>query len=226
MHKSRVTPALVVACVALVVSLGGTTYAAVTLPAGSVGARQLQTDAVTSAKVKNGSLRRVDFPPSIFSGSSIVGPKGDNGDKGDKGAKGDTGDKGAKGDKGASGTSDAYVDSVIGGPITVGVTTRLASLRITDPGKYVIWSKLTLFGDATYGTLTTCTLAAENETDRHVASLDRSKSDSIAGLVTHEFTSAGTINLTCEAGTGGNTSSAYDIRIVAIKVSSITASTG
>lgn len=220
MHKPRVTPAFGISCVALAVSLGGTAYAAVTLPAGSVGARQLQTDAVTSAKVKNGSLRRVDFPPSTFSGSSIVGPKGDKGDKGEKG------DKGVKGDKGTAGTSDAYVDSVSGGPITVGLNTRLASLRITAPGKYVIWSKLTLFGDATYGSLTTCTLAAENETDKHVASLDRSRSDSIAGLVTHEFTSAGTINLSCDNGNGGNLSSAYDIRIVAIKVSSITASTG
>ena len=85
-------------------------------------------------------------------------------------------------------------------------------------------ARLTLQAAAFLSSLTS--LAAENETDRHVASLDRSKSDSIAGLVTHEFTSAGTINLTCEAGTGGNTSSAYDIRIVAIKVSSITASTG
>ena len=68
----RPSPALVVACIALTVALGGTGYATVLqVPRNSVGAAQLKTaavtnrkiasNAVTSAKVANGSLHRRDF---------------------------------------------------------------------------------------------------------------------------------------------------------------------
>jgi hypothetical protein len=45
------SPALVVAFVALVVALGGTSYAAFSLPNGSVGTPQLKNKAVTNAKL-------------------------------------------------------------------------------------------------------------------------------------------------------------------------------
>lgn len=61
----------VTATLALVVALGGTSYAAIKLPANSVGSRQLKpravsgsdlrSNAVSSAKVKNRSLRAGDF---------------------------------------------------------------------------------------------------------------------------------------------------------------------
>ena len=47
----RPSPALVIACLALVVALGGTGYAAITLPKNSVGPKQLKKHAVTPAKV-------------------------------------------------------------------------------------------------------------------------------------------------------------------------------
>ena len=53
---SRPSPALIVAVIALMVSLGGTGYAAFTLPRDSVGTQQLQNGAVTAAKVKRHSL--------------------------------------------------------------------------------------------------------------------------------------------------------------------------
>jgi hypothetical protein len=46
-------PALVIALIALFVALGGTSYAAITLPKNSVGNKQLKKNAVTSAKIKN-----------------------------------------------------------------------------------------------------------------------------------------------------------------------------
>jgi hypothetical protein len=55
------SPSIVVAVLALVVSMGGTGYAALNLPAGSVGPRQIRHGAVTSAKVKDRTLRRGDF---------------------------------------------------------------------------------------------------------------------------------------------------------------------
>lgn len=50
------SPAMVVACLALTVALGGTSYAAVRLPANSVGTKQLKRNAVTSAKVRPNTL--------------------------------------------------------------------------------------------------------------------------------------------------------------------------
>jgi hypothetical protein len=61
MWSRRPSPALIVATVALVVAMAGTTYAATQLPKNSVGAKQLKKDAVTGAKVKNGSLTGSDI---------------------------------------------------------------------------------------------------------------------------------------------------------------------
>jgi hypothetical protein len=92
---------------ALFVALGGTSYAAVKLPAKSVGATQLKTsavtsskiasNAVTSAKIKDGSLVLKDFKAGQLptgGGAGAAGPKGDPGAKGDQGDKGDTGPAG------------------------------------------------------------------------------------------------------------------------------------
>ena len=49
-HRPR--PATVIACLALTVALGGTSYAAIVLPANSVGTAQLKNNAVNTLKVK------------------------------------------------------------------------------------------------------------------------------------------------------------------------------
>jgi len=86
---------MVVACVALVVALGGTSYATVLqVPKSSVGTAQLKTaavttkkiapNAVTAAKVRNGSLRKADFAP----GQLPAGPTGPQGPAGPAGSPG------------------------------------------------------------------------------------------------------------------------------------------
>lgn len=90
----------VTATLALVVALGGTSYAAITLPRNSVGSKQIKSNAVSSSKVKDGSLRAKDFKASDA-------PKGPKGDTGATGATGATGPQGAKGDTGAAGVSGA-----------------------------------------------------------------------------------------------------------------------
>lgn len=58
----RPSPALVIACLALLVALSGTGYADVLrVPFNSVGVLQLRPNAVVSSKVRNHSLRAVDF---------------------------------------------------------------------------------------------------------------------------------------------------------------------
>jgi hypothetical protein len=58
---SRPGYANITATLALVVALGGTGYAAVSLPKHSVGSKQLKKDAVVSKKVKNNSLTGSDI---------------------------------------------------------------------------------------------------------------------------------------------------------------------
>jgi len=70
---------MVVACIALIVALGGTSYAALKLPRNSVGTKQLRPSAVTSGKVRNGSLMAKDFRASALK----RGPRGPQGPKGD-----------------------------------------------------------------------------------------------------------------------------------------------
>ena len=58
----RPSPSLVVACLALAIALSGSAVAAsVALAPNSVGTPQLRNNAVTTAKVRNGSLLRADF---------------------------------------------------------------------------------------------------------------------------------------------------------------------
>jgi hypothetical protein len=75
---------MVIAIVALIVALGGTGYAAIKLPANSVGTAQLKKDAVTSLKVKNGSLLAGDFK----AGQIPAGPEGPAGSPGGAGPAG------------------------------------------------------------------------------------------------------------------------------------------
>jgi hypothetical protein len=74
----RPSPAMVVACLALVVALSGTSYATIlNVPVNSVGTVNLKANAVISSKVKNHSLLAVDFKPGQlpvpgFSGYEVV----------------------------------------------------------------------------------------------------------------------------------------------------------
>lgn len=88
----RPSPALVVASLALLVALGGTSYAAVVLPKDSVGAAQIRNGAVTSAEVKDGALRTIDLAASAR--QALRGQTGPQGPAGPAGPKGDAGPAG------------------------------------------------------------------------------------------------------------------------------------
>ena len=101
--RLRITPATVIASIALLVALGGTSFAAVkaTAPANSVNTAALKNNAVTNPKiggsavtgdkVKNGSLKKADFA----SGQIPAGPAGPEGPAGPAGPQGPTGPAGA-----------------------------------------------------------------------------------------------------------------------------------
>lgn len=61
------SPAMIVACIALTVALGGTSYAAIKLPAASVGTKQLKKGAVTGVKVKRNTITGTQIVESTLS---------------------------------------------------------------------------------------------------------------------------------------------------------------
>jgi hypothetical protein len=84
--KFRPTYANVVGVIALVLALGGVSYAATALPGKSVGTKQLTRNAVVGSKVKNGSLLATDVKGKLPKGKP--GPTGDQGPVGTPGVQG------------------------------------------------------------------------------------------------------------------------------------------
>ncbi|MBA2294317.1 MAG: hypothetical protein H0W16_04210 [Actinobacteria bacterium] len=106
--RHRPSPAMVVACLALLVALGGTSVAAVqALAPNSVGTAQLRANAVTAAKIKNrnvtgaklalnavtgATVRNRSLSAADFIASSLpVGPQGPAGAAGPAGPAGPAG---------------------------------------------------------------------------------------------------------------------------------------
>jgi hypothetical protein len=78
--RKHLTYSNVMATGAMFLALGGVSYAAITLPANSVGSKQIKDGAVGSADVKNHALKAGDFKGGLPSG-----PRGQRGPKGDAG---------------------------------------------------------------------------------------------------------------------------------------------
>jgi hypothetical protein len=137
MRNRLPSPALVIAILALVVALGGTSYAALHLGKNTVGAKQLKKSAVRSSKVADHSLLARDFK----AGQLPAGPQGPQGVPGQAGAAGPQGDQGPKGEQGPAGptqgASVGFADPPPAGKTltasnTVTITTKTAgSLFVT-----------------------------------------------------------------------------------------------
>ena len=107
----RLTYANVVSTIAVFVALGGASYAAITLPANSVGSKQIKPqavkgseiarNAVTAGKVKDGSLLAQDFKAGQL-------PAGAPGEQGPPGPKGDSGPPGSANGPAGGALSGSY----------------------------------------------------------------------------------------------------------------------
>lgn len=103
--SGRLTYSNVIATLALFVALGGASYAASELPAGSVGTEQLKDKAVTPRKLAPSAI-------GLFKGE-----KGDTGPRGKQGAKGSQGTPGKPGVNGTNGTNGSPALSALVGRI-------------------------------------------------------------------------------------------------------------
>lgn len=120
--RRHLTPSMAVALIALFVALGGVSYAAVELPRDSVGASQLKRSAVTSAKVKDGSLLARDFKAGQL-------PRGEQGPAGERGATG------------ATGPTFSFADGTVFGvtiPITSATTVVSKEVALPFAGRLVV----------------------------------------------------------------------------------------
>jgi hypothetical protein len=88
------------AFLALFVALGGTSYAALRIPANSIGTKQLRNKAVTLSKI-NGAAQQALL--------GRVGPQGPTGLTGSAGAAGKNGTNGANGTNGTNGATHVVV---------------------------------------------------------------------------------------------------------------------
>lgn len=206
----RLSPATVISVIALFVALGGTGYAVTSLPSNSVGTKQLKANAVTSAKVKDGSLLGADFK----AGQLPAGPQGP------AGPKGSAGQAGAAGPAGHEGPSNAFVHYVIG-PVTITASTSTVDdLNIPQAGTYVIFAKA-MFGT---GPELLCTLKAGGDEDMGI-------SNTVAGpqtmtlTVDHVYTGPGDAQFQCNTG-GSGSNIAQFVVANAIKVGSLTRNDG
>lgn len=118
---SRLSYSNVMATVAVFVALGGSSYAAVRLSKNSVTSRAIAPNAVTSSKVKNGSLLLRDFKSSEATKL--------------KGATGATGAQGAQGPQGVPGpTAGGYAANAgVVGPLTT-TPVKVVSLAANGTG--------------------------------------------------------------------------------------------
>jgi hypothetical protein len=65
------SPAMLVACIALIVALGGVSYAASVLPKNSVGTAQLKKKAVTAAKLRKNAVSSSKVKDDALTGADI-----------------------------------------------------------------------------------------------------------------------------------------------------------
>lgn len=71
LKRRRPSPALVISLIALFVALGGTGYAALSLPKNSVGTKQLKKNAVTGSKIKKNAVTGSKVKNHSLTGADI-----------------------------------------------------------------------------------------------------------------------------------------------------------
>jgi hypothetical protein len=200
MHRFLPSPSMLVALVALFVSLGGVSYGVAT---GFIDSRELKNNAVSTKDLKNNDIRSGDVRNNSLKGADIA-----NRSLGSVDFRAGELPAGATGPTGPRGPSNAFVADESDDSFTEVATTRTVLGRLNVPaGKYVIFAKATLNNNAaqaswdcdlTAGTSQDATgggaLQVGTPDDREILTLS----------VSHEFAAPGTVELACSASLSGN----------------------
>jgi hypothetical protein len=222
----RPSPAMVVACIALAVALGGTSYAATKLPAGSVGTKQLKKNAVTSPKVKNNALKGADVlesslaqVPSAASAESAANATNathaTNADHATNASWATT-----------AGTANAAFSTFHDGYIPLpDSTATIATLTIPAAGNYIITAKLFAYNSSVDPSSDDeCDLTAGGDTDTDLFDVNGSSADDaevVALQLVHQFAASGQVGLACTDAGGGYVAARFT-RITAVQVAQLT----
>lgn len=157
--------------VALMVAMGGTSYAAVSLPSHSVGTPQLKNGAVTKVKLGKDAVRSSNvadhslLASDFMAGQLPTGPRGAPGANGQAGAPGANGKTGAPGPQGIPGPTAAAFTSTdnpksinSNGPVPVvslstpsadGSTNSTGKLSVSFPARVLVEANTTVLSTGT-----------------------------------------------------------------------------
>ncbi|WP_210649036.1 hypothetical protein [Nocardioides sp. SYSU D00065] len=198
----------VASTLALVVALGGTSYAAVAIPKSSVGSKQIIDSSVKSKDIKNGTLKGTDFKTGELPA----------------GSQGPAGPAGPAGPQGPVGPSNGYrFDS--GSDILDWTATDQTVATLSLPaGSYVLFAKTMGNNNAATVATMNCKLRFNGtvvDDGLGYLSLDGSGVDRGYVPLAGTATSAGpaTASVTCQA--SANTGNWLSRTITAVKVGSI-----
>jgi hypothetical protein len=207
------SPAMVVACSALLVALTGTSIAAVeaSVPKNSVGTAQLKNNAVTAAKIASNAVTSAKIASNAVTSAKIAS-------NAVTGAKVQDGSLVAADFGAGQLAGDAYA-RFLNGPIVVpSASATLLSLTIPQAGNYLIWAKA--YSTAPLATVVICRLEAGGDFDQTQTSVPAGSSATLSLNVAHNFSAAGTADFKCEGSLPG--AQANFIKISAIRLASLT----
>jgi hypothetical protein len=208
------SPAMVVACIALLVALGGTSGAAVSnVPNNSVGTNKIKNNAVTAPKIAANAVVAAKIASNAVGGAKIA-------------ANAVTGAKVADGSLAAADLAAGTIPTTNAfgrfnnGPVVVpSALAELTNLSIPQAGSYVISAKAVL--SSAGSNTVTCRLEAAPDVDESQATVGAGSPQTMSNLVVHTFAAAGSVSFRC-ARDGVLVANASNIKVVAISVGNLT----
>lgn len=129
--RQRLTYANIMATIAVFMALGGSAYAAVVLPANSVGSKQIKNRAVTLAKIGSSARRALHGQRGVRGPRGLEGQQGAQGPQAPQGPQGPQGGPGAPGQAGSqgpAGTARAYGLVTSTGTLVAGKSKNIATV--------------------------------------------------------------------------------------------------
>jgi hypothetical protein len=209
--KNSKTPTAIAVTALLVAALAATPIGQaagrIVLGKNTVGTAQLKKSAVTSVKVKDGSLRAADFG----AGQLPAGPQGPKGDAGATGPKGDPG------------PSNGYIHPYSSTPVGIDSAQGAVVASIDLPaGKYLVFAKTGVASTTPTGVVVQCTLTAANAYDYSELELFHGsvETSTMSLNIGATLASAGQANLWCRG--LAQTTWAKNYTISAVKVGDLT----